>query len=726
MALSPQVIIRERDASSFPDTSSNTIIAIIGYGTKGPIGKAVTLSGRNAFESTFGSIPKNAPWGHIAAYKAFNQGTVIYYRVANGDAVASERVINNAHPAAGGYQAFTNGTIINYGEHLATTAYRFDLITDTANTVSYLSATGTSGATTLTLADTTGLAAGDIVTGPGIASGTTIATVDDATTLTLSAALTADVSGEVVFYAAAETPETVSITSPTVGDWELSAIVAAINSGITTTATTAATASLDSDGRVRITADSTGASSNLYIVPSDAGTAGSDLYALLSGTESPVVGTDVVLPSATDNILFRAKEKGSDTDKIAISKSTEFNSVEGRNVISIGVWFGGVEMETFEDVSLDPTDAAFFGTLINREPENFGSKYVEVEFDNTDGGDLAFPDGVYSFGEVTTSYEEAVVAGGGGDYTPTLDEYDYRLGNDGAPEYGGAGLYLDALASNSDLANAEKFNYHILITPDNGSQAVQNAAISLAQSRLDFLYLADPPFGLTYTEVVDWHNGAGYGRDAALNSSFAATYWPWLKDMNPRDDEYIWCPPSVFLGEKLLQVDRNYAPWYAPAGDLRGRLVASDTETSPSLNQRDFIYGKPNAVNPIVNFATKGIIIYGQKTTLRQNSVLNRVNVRRMAIYASKLIKSSMEGLIFEPHLPDSWARATDFVNRILEPIRRDNGLEDYQVTIDGTTNDADAIANGVMKGIIKLVPVNAIETVDLTITFLSPGVAIS
>ena len=645
MARSPQVIIRERDQSSFPATSSDTIIAIIGYGTKGPIGKAVELSSRNAFEATFGSIPKKAPWGHLAAYKAFRQGRVIYYRVANDDAAAAEVVVNNAHGPTSGFQEFSRTEVVNFGEFETDTIYSFNVSID------------------------------------------------------------------------GNPAETIEITAPVSGDWELNVIAreiqnAFIDAGIDNQVEAALVG-----GKIRITSKTTGeGSSTIEITDDEYGQ--ESLFDLLSGVEIAVEGDDEVDASTTDNILFQAREKGTDTNKIAVNKVTVFNDVEDRNVITVNVWFDGEIIETFEDVSLVEDDDDFFARLMNREPENNGSRLVRVEWeDNDSNGEITFPDGVYQLGMGEKAWEE-------GD---DLSDYDYRPGHDGAPESGGAGLFVQALSSNSDLANSELFNYHILITPDNGSQTTQNAAISLAEARKDFFYVADPPFGLTYTQVTDWHNGQGnHGRDAALNSSFAAVYWPWLKDLNPRDNEFIWNPPSVFIGEKYMQVDRNFAPWYAPAGDLRGRLVANDTETSPNLNQRDFIYGRPNAVNPIVNFSTKGIVIYGQKTTLRSRSALDRVNVRRMAIYASKLIKESMEGLIFEPHLPDSWARATDFVNRILEPIRRDNGLEDYQVIIDGTTNDADAIANNVMKGIIRLVPVNAIETIDLTIAFLSPGVSIS
>ncbi len=63
-----------------------------------------------------------------------------------------------------------------------------------------ISATGTSGGTTLTVTNTSAIAAGDQVNGAGIPAGTTVSTVDSSTALTLSAALTSNVSGNVTVY----------------------------------------------------------------------------------------------------------------------------------------------------------------------------------------------------------------------------------------------------------------------------------------------------------------------------------------------------------------------------------------------------------------------------------------------------------------------------------------------------------------------------------------------
>ena len=334
---------------------------------------------------------------------------------------------------------------------------------------------------------------------------------------------------------------------------------------------------------------------------------------------------------------------------------------------------------------------------------------------------MTFANGTYLLGVAGTG-EQAYAAG----TYDEIGEYDYRVGTDGIPTSGGSSLFVNAMSTSGYLANMEIYDFHVIITPDNGAESTQNAAVSLCEYRTDCFYVADPPFGLTYDEMADWHNGSGsHGRNTAINSSYAATYWPWLKDYNSTTSEYVWCPPSVFIAEKYIEVDRIYGPWYAVAGDTRGKIVAYDYETSPSFAQREVLYGDLNAVNPIVNFSTKGLEIYGQKTLLRATTALNRINVRRMIIYAKKLIKRAMDGIVFEPHNSDSWSRATNLINSILEPIRQANGLDDYKVTIDSSTNPADVIAQNIMRGTIQLVPVATIEIIDLTISIGQAGTTI-
>ncbi|MCF8529966.1 MAG: hypothetical protein K9G69_01570, partial [Candidatus Nanopelagicales bacterium] len=122
-----------------------------------------------------------------------------------------------------------------------------------------ISATGTSAGTTLTVADTSAIAAGDQVNGAGIPAGTTVDTVDSSTALTLSAALTSNVSGNVTIYterigATSGLQELCDGTTPyiaggtgvlTLGDASASPSTARNNAGVYVNGTSASSVSFD-------------------------------------------------------------------------------------------------------------------------------------------------------------------------------------------------------------------------------------------------------------------------------------------------------------------------------------------------------------------------------------------------------------------------------------------------------------------------------------------------
>ena len=435
----------------------------------------------------------------------------------------------------------------------------------------------------------------------------------------------------------------------------------------------------------------------------------------------------------TARVRILMDEKGSALNGSYITVATRINPVSGDSEYDIKFYYSATLKETFSDVSWVSGDTNYFETVINKDSDNGGSAWFSVDVDFEDAsGDTAtavIADGTYYIGQTQGGDTRAWATG---DTWVALygdsKEYDFRAGIDGIPALNtGDTLFTDALATSAELANQELWDYHILITPDTSDEVVENAAITLAEYREDFIYIADPPDNKTYTNVAAWHNGTGsQGRTTALNSSYAATYWPWLKDYNSVSGEYVWAPPSVFVAEKYLSVDRNFNPWYAPAGDVRGKITAFDARYSPSFAERNSLYGDLNAVNPIVNFNVKGLEIFGQKTLLRSASALNRLSVRRMIIYAKKLIKTAMDSMIFEPHNTDSWAKATNLINNILEPIRQDSGLSDYRVVIDETTNTASLIQQSIMYGIIQLVPTGTIEIIELDIQIQAAGTTIT
>ena len=194
------------------------------------------------------------------------------------------------------------------------------------------------------------------------------------------------------------------------------------------------------------------------------------------------------------------------------------------------------------------------------------------------------------------------------------------------------------------------------------------------------------------------------------------------------NDQYVWLPPSIYAMKQMVYTDNVSDPWFAPAGMRRGRISALGVEYSPSELERDLLYGDGKIVNPIVNFVDGGITIWGQKTAQRTKSATDRINVRRLLIYAEKLIAKMARGFLFEPHDPANWAAFARQANAILEPIRQRRGLTTYTVVCDDSTNTLALIDQNIMAGKIFIQPTKAIEflTVDFTINAASGATTIA
>jgi len=285
----------------------------------------------------------------------------------------------------------------------------------------------------------------------------------------------------------------------------------------------------------------------------------------------------------------------------------------------------------------------------------------------------------------------------------------------------------------------EQLDINLLAAPGFSAAAVAAALINVAEYRSDALALIDPPMGLSVQEVVDWHNGAlaagvtsdntpgdfvGY-TTAALNSSYAAMWYPWGKLYDPRNNQYVWVPPSVGAVKAIAKTDNVADVGKAPAGYNRGDLKSwLDLEYSPNQGERDYLYGNQNAINPIVKRPKQGIVILGERTLYRLPTKLDRIHVRRMLLYIRKVIATAAVPLLFEPHDRQTWLRFKLLVIPYLDfEIQRRN-LYRYEVVCDESTNTSYMIDTSTMVGNIYLWPESAVER--LIINFVVSPTSIS
>jgi len=229
----------------------------------------------------------------------------------------------------------------------------------------------------------------------------------------------------------------------------------------------------------------------------------------------------------------------------------------------------------------------------------------------------------------------------------------------------------------------------IASVPGVSNQNVQNALITLAQNTQNFLAVVSPPVGFgTAQQAIEWSNGAADGRTASINSSYAAVYWPWVKQFDAFTGADRWYDPAIYAIGQMCFTDEVADPWFAPAGLSRGRLTQPvDVEVKLNQGDRDALYGPGNIVNPITKFNTDGIVIYGQRTGQRAATALDRINVRRLMIFLRRMVLQSTRRFVFEPNDPVTWEAVRSVINPALADIQQRRGIVSFQTVCDSTTN---------------------------------------
>ena len=208
-----------------------------------------------------------------------------------------------------------------------------------------------------------------------------------------------------------------------------------------------------------------------------------------------------------------------------------------------------------------------------------------------------------------------------------------------------------------------------------------------------------------------------------MDSNYTATYWPWVRVIEPSKNIPVWVPPSVVVPGALAFNDQVAAPWYAPAGLTRGGLTSvSDTYQNLSQANRDTLYVA--RVNPIANFPNEGVVIWGQKTLQARPSALDRVSVRRLLIAVKKYIASTTKYLVFEQNTNATRNRFLSIVNPYLDTVRQNQGLSAFKVVMDESNNTADMIDRNILYGQIFLQPTRTAEFIIIDFNIQSTGAA--
>jgi hypothetical protein len=387
--------------------------------------------------------------------------------------------------------------------------------------------------------------------------------------------------------------------------------------------------------------------------------------------------------------------------------------------------------ETFNNLSLDPYSNNYIEKRIGNSTQNIASdagdyylsstgsyanlsRYIRVKevlastpnyLDNSNKpkaeytGSLPFPSSG-SFGGAQ-----------GSNIPSTPGEYYDKITGD-LPQGIPTSSYNDVIQL---LANKEAYLFKYITAPGliyaNHSQTV-TSLINMVQERNDTMAVIDSsPYGMASNV------GGVVSNVQLLDTSFAATYWPWVQ-LNNAQNKPVWVPASTIIPNVYASNDRVSKPWFAPAGVNRGRITTVNTlERVVTQTVRDNLY-KAN-VNPITLFPGYGVTVYGQKTLSKKPSALDRVNVRRLLIELKNFIGQFANTLVFEQNNQITRDRFLTQVNSYLNQVQLQQGLDDFDVIMDETNNTPDVIDNNQLVGQVYIKPTRSAEFILLEFNIL-------
>ena len=278
----------------------------------------------------------------------------------------------------------------------------------------------------------------------------------------------------------------------------------------------------------------------------------------------------------------------------------------------------------------------------------------------------------------------------------------------------GAVAYKKAINA---VSNPDEFDINMLITPGvihDLHPKITNHAIAKCEERGDAFYIVD--CGIHSGDIP-----SATAAVSALDTNYAATYYPWVKIVDRSTALPVWVPPSCVLPGVIAFTDQVAHEWFAPAGLNRGGLTTVlEAQTRLTHSERDDLY--EDRVNPIASFPGQGVVVWGQKTLQGRPSALDRVNVRRLLIKLKKFIASSSRYLVFEQNTAATRNRFLNIVNPFLESVQANSGLSAFKVVMDDSNNTPDVIDRNQLVGQIFIQPTRTAEFIVLDFVVLPTG----
>lgn len=280
------------------------------------------------------------------------------------------------------------------------------------------------------------------------------------------------------------------------------------------------------------------------------------------------------------------------------------------------------------------------------------------------------------------------------------------------------------------FANPKENDINLLATPGidyvNNTLLVNDVVEMVEEERADCIYVVttpDKPFGFSNSksDMFTADEAVANLDSSGIDSSYACTYYPWIKYYDGANNQYIYLPPTKDVVKNFANTDNIAAPWYSSAGWTRGLSDGVKAKKNLVMGEQEELYfGRINYIN---TFANEGMRIWGDKNlqVAETQTHLNRISTRRCLIRLRKLISIGCIGFVFEPNDQATADSFRGVVEGILEDFVSKRALVDAKLVIDNSEETRDRLE---LRAQIYLKVMPKVEYIKIGLTLTPSGVS--
>jgi len=316
-------------------------------------------------------------------------------------------------------------------------------------------------------------------------------------------------------------------------------------------------------------------------------------------------------------------------------------------------------------------------------------------------------------------------------YTDGKWEWASGVNTDGSGKFGGDAQRhmvveaMQASISSNDGIRSEAVYFNLIAAP--GYNELMDEMITLNKDKKEIAFvIGDCPMTLK----SDSTSMKAWGTANVPAETYAAIYYPHglSSDLSGND---VVVPSSAIALRTIAFSDQVSYPWFAPAGLTRGVVsnasqvgyINSEDEfvkVQLSEGQRDVLYGQ--RINPIADFPSTGMAVYGQKTCQATSTALDRINVARLVNYMRHNLDQMSRSFLFETNDKITRDNMRDAVERFCGNLVTQRGLYDFLVVCDESNNTPARIDRNELWVDVAIQPAKAVEFIYIPLRIRNTG----